>query len=51
MSVRSADEIINDIAEVLREADADFILEIADQVLAWPVTYLGDSQFKVANED
>jgi hypothetical protein len=47
MSTRiiSADEVINAIAEVLREADGTFIEEIANKILTDKVAYSEDSLF------
>ena len=42
----SADDVINEIAEVLREGDGEFIESIANQVLVPEVTYLEDSLFE-----
>ena len=42
----TSDEVINEIAEVLREGDGEFIEKIANQVLIPEVTYLGDSLFE-----
>lgn len=43
---KSADEIIQEIAECLAEADGEFIAEIANQVLSRKVKYIGDSMFE-----
>jgi hypothetical protein len=37
------DEMINEIAEVLREGDGEFVLSIAQQVLVPEISYDGDS--------
>lgn len=42
----TSDEVINEIAEVLREGDGQFIAFIATQVLVPDVTYLEDSLFE-----
>jgi hypothetical protein len=42
----TSDEIINEIAETLREGDGEFIESIANQVLVPTVTYAGDSMFE-----
>ncbi|MHA2403851.1 MAG: hypothetical protein ACXADH_12725 [Candidatus Kariarchaeaceae archaeon] len=42
----TADEVVNEIAEVLREGDGEFIEQIANQVLVPNVIYLEDSLFK-----
>jgi len=42
----SSDEVINQIAEVLREGDGEFIEDIANRVLVPEVTYKGDSIFE-----
>ena len=41
----TADEIIDEISDVLKEGDGEFIEKIANQVLAPTVTYDGDSLF------
>ena len=46
-----SDEVINEIAEVLREGDGDFIEKIANMVLAPRVTYIGDSMFEQEEDD
>lgn len=43
---KTADEIIEEIAEVLGEASGELIETIANQVLTHKVIYLGDSMFK-----
>jgi len=50
MSYKTADELIQDIAEVLTEADGLFIESIANKVLSHNVTYLEDSQFYIHDE-
>jgi hypothetical protein len=45
--VKSADEVIQDIAEALAQADGEVIQEIANQVIAGRVEYLEDSLFEV----
>ena len=45
-----SDELINEIAEVLREGDGDFIERIANMVLVPEVTYIGDSMFEHETE-
>ena len=42
----TSDELINEIAETLREGSGEFIAEIANQVLVPEVTYLEDSIFE-----
>jgi hypothetical protein len=42
---KSSDEVIQEIAETLAEADGDFIEKIANQVLTREVKYEGDSMF------
>lgn len=44
---KTADEVIDLIAETLRQADGKFIERIANQVLTNEVEYVGDSYFKV----
>jgi hypothetical protein len=41
----TSDELINEIAEVLRQGDGEFITEIANRVLVPKITYDGDSLF------
>ena len=41
-----SDELINEIAEVLREGDGEFIEKIANMVLVPTITYVGDSIFE-----
>jgi hypothetical protein len=45
-TTKTSDEIINEIAEVLRQGDGEFIERIANQVLVPNVTYLEDSLFE-----
>ena len=42
----SADEVINEIADILKEADGDFIEHVANQVLGRKVKYVEDSLFE-----
>ena len=42
----TSDELISEIADVLREGDGEFIENIANQVLVPEVTYLEDSLFE-----
>jgi len=42
----TSDEVINEIAEILREGDGEFVANIANQVLVPEVTYLEDSMFE-----
>jgi len=44
--ILSADEVIQQIAEILPEADGDFIEHIANQVLGRKVKYIEDSVFE-----
>jgi hypothetical protein len=39
------DELISEIAEVLRQGDGEFITDIANRVLVPKITYDGDSRF------
>lgn len=48
---KTADEVIDLIAETLREADGKFIERIANQVLTNEVEYIGDSFFKVDGDE
>ena len=45
--IKSADEVIQDIAEALAQADGEFIQEIANQVISGRVEYVEDSLFEV----
>ena len=45
---KTADQIINEISEILRQTDGDFIEQIANLVLMRSVTYIGDSIFQQA---
>ena len=47
MEEKTADEVIQMIAEVLAEADGKFIEGIANRVLVKNVKYVGDSMFMV----
>ena len=47
METKTADEVIQMIAEVLAEADGKFIEEIANAVLTQNVKYEEDSSFSV----
>lgn len=47
--MKSTSEIIAEIAEVLAEADGNFIADIANQVLTNKVEYVGDSLFEETN--
>jgi len=49
--VLTSDELINEISEVLREGDGEFIQNIASQVLVGEITYQGDSLFEIDVED
>lgn len=44
--ILTADEVINEIAEVLSQGDGEFIAKIANQVLVPEVTYVEDSLFE-----
>ena len=46
MEVLSADDVIKQTAEILAEADGDFIEHIANQVLGRKVKYIEDSLFR-----
>jgi len=46
-----SDKLINEIAEVLRQGDGDFIEDIANRVLVPTVTYIGDSVFEQEIEE
>lgn len=50
MSKKTIDEVIAEIAEVLSEADIEFITDIANRVLSHKVEYIGDSLFEVKND-
>lgn len=45
--IRTADEVIEMIAEVLCEADGQFIEDIANKILSNRVEYIEDSLFEV----
>lgn len=47
----TADELINEIAETLRQGDGEFIESIANQVLVPEVSYLEDSMFEQDTAD
>lgn len=47
----SADEVIQQIAEVLPQADGEFIQHIANQVLGRKVRYIKDSVFEIVDND
>jgi hypothetical protein len=47
MKTKTIDEVIKEIAEVLAEADGEFIENIANQVLSNHVAYIGDSEFRI----
>jgi len=47
----TADEVIDQISEILREADGDFIEHIANEVLGRKVEYDGDSLFSFKDEE
>lgn len=49
--MKTADEIIQEIAETLKEADGEFIAFIANQVLTNKVTYDQDSLFTQDDDD
>lgn len=46
----TTDDIINQISEILAEADGEFVEKIANQVLSHRVRYLGDSMFEECPE-
>ena len=45
--IKTADEIIDEIANSLRQADHKWIAHIANQVLSYEVNYIGEDTFKV----
>lgn len=45
--IKTADEVINMIADTLAEADGAFIEQIANQLLSAKVVYIEDSLFEV----
>lgn len=55
MSTRTltTDEVISEIAEILKQADGEFIAEIANKVFTDPVSYQEDSTFaqEIENDD
>jgi hypothetical protein len=50
-TVLSADEVIQQVSEVLPENDGEFIEHVANQVLGRKVRYLEDSLFEYVDED
>ncbi len=48
--MKSANQIIQDIAEVLGQCDGRFIEQIANQILTTKVKYIGDSMFETDDE-
>jgi hypothetical protein len=50
MEIKTADEVIQMIAEVLAQAEGTFIEKIANQVLTQNVEYIEDSQFVINRE-
>ena len=46
----SADDVIQQIAEVLSENDGDFIEHVANQILGRKVKYIEDSLFQYEDE-
>ncbi len=50
-NTKSSDEVINMIAEVLRQSDGEFIQDIANKVLTERVTYTDDSIFIVESPE
>jgi len=48
---KSADKIIQMIAETLGENSGEFIQDIANQVLSKKVTYIGDSLFEIETDE
>jgi hypothetical protein len=45
--LKTADEVIQDIAEALGQADGEFIEDIANRVISGRVEYVEDSLFEV----
>ena len=50
-TILDADDVIQQIAEVLPENDGEFIEHIANQILGREVRYLEDSTFEFVDED
>jgi len=48
--MKTADEIIQEIAEVLGQSDGQFIERIANQILTTNVKYVGDSMFETDDD-
>ena len=46
-----AEDVIQDICEVLAESDGETIANIANQILSAKVTYLEDSMFEIEYEN
>jgi hypothetical protein len=44
---KTVDQLIAEIAEVLSEADGEFISDVANQVLSYRYKYIGDSTFEL----
>jgi hypothetical protein len=44
--ILTVDDVINEIADVLREADGEYIESVANQILTREVTYTEDSLFE-----
>ena len=49
--ILTSDEIIDEIADVLRQGDGEFIEDIANRVLVPKVTYTEDSLFEQDTDD
>lgn len=47
--IKTADQIISDISEVLGQWDGKELERIANQILSNPVKYIGDSTFEVGS--
>ena len=41
----SSEELIDELAEALRDSDGELLAQVANQVLVPQVTYIGDSLF------
>lgn len=49
--IKTTDQIIQQIAEVLSQSDGKFIEAVANEILTNNVTYLGDSLFDDGEKD
>jgi len=45
------DQLLQDLAEVLGQADGEFVAEICNKVMTQKVVYIGDTLFEVEDKD